>query len=397
MVATQNLFRLYDDEDDPVSADPVSSSRVYRRRLEKLSRWIREVLRSPEVLAVQEAENERVLRDLAERIRQGDRRILYTPFLIEGTDPRGIDVGFLVRAPVEVLTVRTRGANATFEHEGTRHPTFPRPPLILEGLAGPSRPFPLTIVAVHLRSLRGIEEDALVRAQRKAQAAALARIADDIQRVDPQVQLIVAGDFNAFEFSDGWVDVIGEVTGRPDPRGALLPPHHPVDPPLENLLLRLPSAERYSFVFRGSAQALDHALVSRALAPRVSGVAFGRGNADASHSPGFDPATPARSSDHDGLAVFIRTTGGPRRLVLRGDADASGAVDIADAIAVIERFFDRMPAPACAEAGDIDGDGDADIADALAILARLFRPTLPFEPFGCAPAQGDCAPGRGCE
>ena len=33
---------------------------------------------------------------------------------------------------------------------------------------------------------------------------------------------MIIGDFNAFEFSDGFVDVVGQITGAPDPAGALL-------------------------------------------------------------------------------------------------------------------------------------------------------------------------------
>ena len=51
-------------------------------------------------------------------------------------------------------------------------------------------------------------------------------LADEIQGMQSQerdLRLVVAGDFNAFEFTDGYVDVLGEVKGAPDPAGALLP------------------------------------------------------------------------------------------------------------------------------------------------------------------------------
>ena len=131
--------------------------------------------------------------------------------------------------------------------------------------------------------------------------------------------MIVLGDFNAYEFSDGYVDVIGQVTGEPDPDGALLPASEEVDPVLVDWTLSLPPAERYSFVFGCSAEELDHILTSRAATPWVTGVAFGRGNVDAPDGFEFDPTTALRSSDHDGLVLFLEPSRqrGHRRDVTR--------------------------------------------------------------------------------
>ena len=80
----------------------------------------------------------------------------------------------------------------------------------------------------------------------------------------------------------------------------------------------LPAFERYSFVFDGSAQVLDHALTSAALSPLVQGFEYGRGNADAAAARDGDPG-PLRSSDHDGLVLFLFV-----------DADGDGVTDAAD-------------------------------------------------------------------
>ncbi len=61
------------------------------------------------------------------------------------------------------------------------------------------------------------------------------------------------GDFNAFEFTDGYVDVMGRSPGMLDPAGALVaPPTDVVEPDLTNRTLSQPADERYSFVFDGS-------------------------------------------------------------------------------------------------------------------------------------------------
>ena len=66
-VATQNLFRLFDSTDEPTRADPILTAEELDLRLSKLSLLIVELLRVPDVLAVQEVEHEVVLEALAAR------------------------------------------------------------------------------------------------------------------------------------------------------------------------------------------------------------------------------------------------------------------------------------------------------------------------------------------
>ncbi|MCG6963668.1 MAG: hypothetical protein LJE95_10415, partial [Acidobacteria bacterium] len=54
-VATQNLEQLADDQDDPGTDEPVLSTEELNVRLTKATRWIVDVLGSPDILAVQEA------------------------------------------------------------------------------------------------------------------------------------------------------------------------------------------------------------------------------------------------------------------------------------------------------------------------------------------------------
>jgi predicted extracellular nuclease len=262
------------------------------------------------VLAVQEVMDLDTLEALADRIAEDDPAVIYHPYLMEGNDFGGIDVGFLVRDPARVLDVSQIGADARLTWDGSL--LFDRPPLVLEAeFSGSSGEFEATFVAVHLRSLGGIDDPddgERVRQKRDEQSRWLADWIQDRQNTDPAEPLIVLGDFNAFEFSDGYVDVMGQVTGEPDPDGALLPAGEDVDPPLVNWLLRLPASDRYSFVFECSAEALDHVVTNRAATGWVRGVAFSRGNADAPNDLELDAATALRSSDHDGLVIYL----GPR-------------------------------------------------------------------------------------
>jgi len=81
----------------------------------------------------------------------------------------------------------------------------------------------------------------------------------------------------------------------------------------------------------------------------------------------------------------------------RGDFDASGALDLTDAIAVLGFLFSRGAAPSCLAAADADGDDVLGLSDAVRTLAYLFRGGAPLpEPFtSCGPSGG--ADGLGCE
>ena len=71
-----------------------------------------------------------------------------------------------------------------------------------------------------------------------------------------------------------------------------------------DLLDLLPSGERYSYVFDGTAQTLDHMLVSESLRPLVSLFAYVRGNADSPEAWRSDTRRPERISDHDAALAF---------------------------------------------------------------------------------------------
>lgn len=325
LVGTQNLLRLFDTLDDP-GADEVVTPGVYSNRLGKFSQHIRLALKAPDVLVVQEVEKLAVLQDLAARITTDDPNVVYTPYLLEGNDVGGIDIGFLVRNTIQVASVTQFGASDTFTFNSTTAILNDRPPLVLQGSyvsATGAIPFPITVIGVHQRSLSSIDDPLdgpRVREKRHQQALRLSQYIQSLQTADSDIHLVVAGDFNAFEFTDGYVDVMGQVTGNPDPAGSLIPATDEVNPDLTNQTFNLPADQRYSFVFDGSAQSLDHALTSTGLDLWVRGVEHSRGNADVPFSFGSDPSTPLRSSDHDGTVLY-----------LTADSDGDGFADDVDA------------------------------------------------------------------
>lgn len=321
-VGALNLFRLFDDIDDaPIEVrdpdtdelltttdDEVFASDDYARRLTKFSAYIRSVLNAPDVLAVSEVESQKVLQDLADRIAADDGTVNYTAYLFEGNDIGGIDVGFLVRDNVAVDAVTQLGRFERLSVDGSL--LNDRPPLLLEGRQiADGSDFPIAVMAIHGRSLSSIESSDRVRQKRLEQSQYVAVQVQALQDANPDINLVVAGDFNAYEFSDSYVDVTGQMKGDFTRTEDLVCETDPcddlVDPNLLDQVLMIDSGERYSFVFAGNAQALDHALTSTGLDELVRDFQFGRGNSDAAVDLINDDSTPLRSSDHDGLVLFL--------------------------------------------------------------------------------------------
>ena len=181
-----------------------------------------------------------------------------------------------------------------------------RPPLLFSGrVAADGSNFPIQVLVVHNRSLSRVDSSERVRIKRLTQAQFVAGIVQDIQDADPNANLVITGDFNAYQFTDGYVDVLGQITGTSVEQDNLLWEPSPVQTKLTNQVNNIPALEQYSFVFAGSAQVLDHALTSNNLDNLVTGFQFARGNADSPASLVTDDTTALRSSDHDGVVLYI--------------------------------------------------------------------------------------------
>jgi len=328
-VASYNLERFYDDVNDADVDDSVASATAYQKRLQKASLGIRDFLHAPDVLVAIEIEKLAVLQALAARINAdavaaGQPDPQYVAYLEEGNDVGGIDVGFLVKtaatgfAPrVEVVSVAQVGKDATWvQPDGTAGTLNDRPPLVLDAVVhyADGRAFPVTVVGVHQRSLIGAELDDAgadrVRRKRQRQAEFLAEYLQQRQAESPSTRMAVLGDFNAFAFNDGLTDVMGVTAGTPASDGETVVPGDGidlVDPDLLNLGELAPPSERYSFVFDGNAQTLDHVLVNEELVvtTRTASIDHARINADFADSKRADATIVTRTADHDPVIAYF--------------------------------------------------------------------------------------------
>lgn len=350
-VASYNLQRFFDDNNDPALSEPVLTPAAFANRLAKASRGIREFLRAPDIIGIVEIEDLATLQALATRINAdavaaNEPDPQYQAYLSNGTDPGGIDVGFLVKAApvvgstprVAVNSVTQFGLNTLLKcPDGSDNVTGERlndrPPLLLDAVvAAPNgASAPVVVIVNHSRSLGSATSTAAppvgpcpvvnfategdrVRRKRQQQAEFLADLVQARQVANPNENLVVVGDFNAFEFNDGLGDSIGTISGTPAPDNETVVPGDGIDlvnPNLGNLIAGVAALQRYSYVFDGDAQNLDHALVNAAIAASAAPVRLehARINADFAEDNRGDTTVPLRLSDHDPAVAYFTGPG----------------------------------------------------------------------------------------
>ena len=351
-VASFNVLRLCDATNNatpPATTDPCLSptptASDVTLKLGRISDYIRTVLRAPDVIGVQEVENIAILQQLAIRIGT-DGGPQYASFLAEGNDPGGIDVGFLVRSDrISSATARQLGLNDQITDAAGCSGAPPctlhdRPPYLLRGtytFGGAN--FRFAVINNHLRSRNGVDtgaETGRVRLKRFLQAQGVATFAQRFQtglELEPanptgdaataQIPLLVIGDLNAFEVTDGWADLVAVIAGTYDNtlNALQLSGGNITTPPLLQASSTVPLEERYSYVFRESlgnvqaqeprnisnVQIIDHALVNAAALPYFRAMYFGRTNADAPANFQTTGLGAVGVSDHDGFVIYIET------------------------------------------------------------------------------------------
>ena len=350
-VGSFNLLRLFDEVNDSNGAVTLTPEAL-DKRLAKAALAICDYLKAPDILGAVEVENLRVLQLLSERIDATcAARPGYVPYLQPGNDVGGINVGFLVSsrvtadgmARVEVLDVAQFGKETTIANpNGTTSLLNDRPPLRLRARVhqDAASSYPLTVIVNHLRSLNDINDTLpgsggwttggeRVRVKRGAQAVYLAQLVQEMQQANPDEKIVLVGDFNAFEFNDGYVDVLGIIKGEAAPEDQVLTymPSPLTVPLVDGSQLIADPAHRYSYVFEGNAQTLDHVLVNESL---VMGAALrvdhARINADFGVDNFGDATLAVRSSDHDPVRLSIRVPS-----FARADLSATVSADRATA------------------------------------------------------------------
>lgn len=313
-IAGMNLENFFDDQDDPSIKEDILTPEAFQRRLKKVSMTVRDYLQMPDVIGTVEVENLATLKRLAEKLNAdavaaGKPDPKYSAYLEDGNDGRGIDSGFLVKSSrVKVIEVKQFGKSDKFKNPDTGEDEFlnDRPPLMLRAAiddAKTGKALEFTIVVNHLKSFLGYNDPkqmANVRMKKKLQTEFLAKFVQDRLKANPNEMIALIGDFNAYQFNDGVMDVVGTIEGKPAPKDqVLMPSDDLLNPDLADLVDVIKPSEKYSYTFDGNAQAIDHILISPAFVNHVKGFGFVRVNADFPEIFRNDDTRPERYSDHD--------------------------------------------------------------------------------------------------
>lgn len=178
---TRNLFNARRDSPE-VASEAISPAEQYLSKLEGIAAVLREA--EPDVILLQEVENETVTADLAARL----------PWPVHhdtslGNDPRGIDLAVLSRHPITRVVSHAADRLGGGLGPGS-HQHFARDCHEVHLEIG-GRPW--IVLGIHFKSGRGDHS----RRKRAAEAERTRQIADDLRFARPELRLLIAGDFNA--------------------------------------------------------------------------------------------------------------------------------------------------------------------------------------------------------
>ncbi len=223
-VATWNLLNLFDNVDDPGHADEGTDPKSLADL--KVMATVVDAMNA-DVLGVQEVENRRILQQF--------NRCLTNPYpyveLLEGNDPRGIDVGLLSRFPIIRATSHRLRDIGSGRHFSRDFPIF---------RVQVNEDSAIDFGVVHLKSKRGAK--AKSDAQRKAEATAIASIVAAGQTRSLRTPFVVMGDFNDFPVADTLSPLFNVMT---------------------DAMSVLPAEQRVSYVYKNKGQQIDLVMHTR--------------------------------------------------------------------------------------------------------------------------------------
>lgn len=318
---------------------------AYTRKADKIAETIVSYLHTPDVLGLIEVASLATLEDIATRVSMvAANDPDYASVMIATSGSQRL--GFLLKQALVGATPRVTVVGTPTEYGADLHVLCPdgvsyttgllndRPPLRIDvEIAGDNGAvWPVTIINNHLKSMIDLESTADAdasyacfndplnpgggegrrnRAKRQQNAEFLTELVDTLQTGDPSRAIVLVGDFNAFEFNDGYADLMGTIKGEPSANDETVVPDDGVDlldPDLVLLTELVDPAQRYSYTFDGNAQTIDQILINEAVVAATVGIPrmeFGRVNADFHSADALNTGNAFANSDHDPALAFL--------------------------------------------------------------------------------------------
>jgi predicted extracellular nuclease len=313
-LATLNAENFFDSTDAPPPIDDdVPSENEYNAKLARIAGAIRDKLMLPDMVALQEVENTKVLDDLIARPEL--QAMDYRYVLLPTTGHRSINPALLYRAdrvtvdnarqlqkivPIDDAVNEPMSAS---DPNATNGPLFARQPLVVDvSVRGddPGQRSEFTMVVNHLISKfspRGEPTDPI----RINQARYLNEWVTNQRAALPNREIIVMGDLN----------------DRPDSEALRALRGSDASPALIDALAGVPKAERWTYNYKGLSEQIDHILVTPGMVGQIERAGVRHFNADLPESNALGSGA-VRASDHDAPYVWFRFPEAGAREAARG-------------------------------------------------------------------------------
>jgi len=254
-VVNWNLFNFYNDEIDDSAQDEAIDPNwtVHRADVGKVLRAI-----DGDILVLQEVEHEAVLEELDALELDGAYPYIR---VIDGNDPRGIDVGIMSKIPLDEVKSHK---DESFTKAGTDSPPYLYARDCLEvhvtynGRA-------LALLGVHYKAKENDNPD-----KRLAEAQHTREIADALSAATPQKGVLILGDFNDIPGSPPYLATAGDA-GE-----------------FTNSAESVPSADQWTFDYFGTLELVDHQFANPLMAARLDEIRILHGpeaEAASDHAP----------------------------------------------------------------------------------------------------------------
>jgi predicted extracellular nuclease len=398
-IATFNVENLFDCVDAPNKADDhptcnAAALAALETQLAKLAMAFEQELGSPEVAIIEETENTLVLTGDANGFVPGTTIPALLPRVdgnfqarsFDASDERGIEVAFVYNADrvtlhEAYLSTAVLPDGGLFTGSATIRPG--REPLVgfftIDDVDA-------IVVGNHLKSKGGPQfgvdpleagDDPLYGAfqpptrwtevqLRHQQADYVRDLVDLLLTENPGASILVGGDMNDFHF--------GEPGEGQHTLARMM--DSPTDP-LTNVIPFISEDERYTFIFEGNSQVLDHMLLNEEMAGLLRDQGIAHFNSDYPSALGSNASVTARSSDHDPLAAYFCTDATPPELSAQASPNQLWPPNhrYVTVQATTDASDDRDPTPSVSlvsvtsnEPDDAPGDGDGSTTNDILIV-----------------------------
>lgn len=241
-VMNWNLHNFFDKKKDTNSPDEmVLSASAYTKKLGQVGTVIKAM--DPDFAIMAECENKGILDDL----NKNELGSAYETAITETNDFRGLDIGVISKVPIEKVVTHVDDNFKRLDLAGSKTYTYSRDAVEVHLKVGTRS---VILIGVHYRSKGDGSVETDDKDKRAAEAQHSRAIADALAKEDPTAAIVILGDYNDLP---GSAPVAWSLSGDPanDPKVKFT-----------DAADFVPEAERYTFVYQGGKELIDHQIMN---------------------------------------------------------------------------------------------------------------------------------------